>query len=95
MFKILIEDFPKITFSSLGPFNEFTGNLLCTNVVYTVFVQIGKHSVVYGGGGGGGGFVGICEICEEPWVPFRGKIANLIEGRFRINKLNVPFEMKI
>ena len=44
----------KITFSSLGPFNEFTGNFLCTNVV---FVQIGKHSVVYAvarGGGGGG-----------------------------------------
>ena len=60
-------------------------------------MQIGKHSVVYAvarGGGGRGLSVSVFEICEEPWVTFWENIAKLLEGRFRINKLNVPLEMK-
>ena len=44
---------------------------------------------------GGGGGVSVFEICEEPWVPSWGNIAKLLEGRFRINKLNFPFEMEV
>ena len=38
--------------------------------------------------------VSVFEICEKPWVPFWENIAKLLEGRFRIKKLNVPLEMK-
>ena len=43
----------------------------------------------------GGGGVSVFEICEEPWVQSWENIAKLLEGRFRINKLNVPLEMKV
>ena len=47
------------------------------------------------GGRGGELSVSVFEICEEPWVPFWENIAKLLEGRFKINKLNVPIEMKV
>ena len=39
--------------------------------------------------------VSVFEICEEPWVPFWENIAKLLEGRSRINKQNVPLEVKV
>ena len=47
------------------------------------------------GGGRGGLSVSFFEIFEEPWVPFCENIAKLLEGRFKINKLNVSLEMKV
>ena len=54
--------------------------------------------LLLGGGVGGWGelSVSVFEICEEPWVPFWENIGKkLLGGRFRINKLNVPLEMKV
>ena len=45
--------------------------------------------------GGGELSVSVFELCEEPWVPFWENVAKLLERRFRINKLNVPLEMKV
>ena len=58
-------------------------------------MQIGKHSIVYVVAGGGGGELSVSVFEMKPLVPFLENIAKLIEGRFRINKLNVPLEMKV
>ena len=41
---------------------------------------------------GGGG--GDCRY-QEPWLPFWENVAKLLEGRTRINKLNVPLKVKV
>ena len=96
MFNLKGLKFPKITFCVSD---------LSTNSLATIFLQMSSIQslckldnillfMLLLGGGGGGLSVSIFEICEEPWVPFWENIAKLLEGRFRINKLNVLLEMK-
>ena len=79
--------------------NIFVSRTFSTNSLATFFVQMSSirslcklanillFMLLIGGGGD-------CRY-QEPWLPFWENVAKLLEGRTRINKLNVPLKVKV